>query len=222
MSGSAGAAARVRRGAAAARVPAPSVLVGAAVLVVCSGVAWARGPDLPLLVLRGAQLGLAGAAAYLLDDAVSALTGVVPAPLWRRRAMRLGAGVVLLGGIWTGVLLEATSRSVPDRTSGAAAGVLSLEVGVLAAVAVAASAVCARHGEPEPGGLVAPALALGGLGLMIVGPLLGFAPFPSEHGPGIGVTWWCWVGVGAAALTALAVASRDPASRGRPRRPRSR
>jgi hypothetical protein len=180
------------------------VLGAVAVAAVATGLALAlRSTPLPPLTVHLAQLALAGAAAFLLDDAAAELTGVVPPPLWRRRAPGLAAGLAVVSASWVVVLLVS-----PDTPRAA----LTLEVGVLVVAALAASSVVASRGEPEPGATVAPAVVLAGLAPMLVGGLLGRAVFVSDAAPAAPpglVTGWVVAGVLAAGV--LAATSRDPA-----------
>ena len=190
--------------AAVRRVPAPAVLGAAAVAAAAAGLSVVpAATSLPPLAVHLAQLALAGAAAFLLDDAAAELTGVVPPPLWRRRAPRLVSGLVVVAASWVVVLL--VSPSGPR-------GALTLEVGVLVVAALAASSVVASRGEPEPGAAVAPAVLLAGLAPLLVGGLLGRAVFLSDAAPAVPpalVTGWAVAGVAAAGV--LAATCRDPA-----------
>lgn len=186
-----------------ARVPVPTVLGAAAVAAVAAALALVLRPTpLPPLVVHLAQLSLAGAAAFLVDDAAAELTGVAPPPLWRRRAPRVVAGLAVLAASWLVVLVVA---------GGTPRGALTLEVGVLVVGALAASSVVASRGEPEPGTTVAPAVVLAGLAPVLVVGLLGRAVFLSDAGPAVpqGLATG-WVVAGLVAAGALVVSCRDP------------
>jgi len=155
------------------------------------------------LTLRLVQLALAASAAYLLDDASAALTTISPRSWWRRRAFPLTIGLVALAVAWCVVLINL--RHLPDATLRP----LTIEVTVLVLVALAASAVLAMHGEPEPGDQVAVALPLTGVAAVLVGSMLGFDIFVSSHGSGEGEKVTAWVLSGVLALLVLVVAGRD-------------
>lgn len=160
------------------------------------------------LVVRIAALVLAAAAAYLLDDAALVLTTVTPVGLWRRRLPRLGWGVTVLAVAWTSVLLllrwQESLPSVAWATG---------ELVVLCLVALAASALVAGRGEPEPGSVVGPVLALLGITAVFAEQVLQttiFVPWDGSGGTGVRIAW---VAAGAIALTVVVGASRDPAGR---------
>ena len=142
----------------------PRQLAAAAVAaVVLVGVASVAQPDAGVsgLVVLICELLLAGGAAYLLDDAAVALTTVTPVGLWRRRLPRLLSGVALLLAAWGVVLVVLRWQdSLPPW-------LVTGELAVLCLVALAAAAVLAARGEAEPGGLVAPAVGLLGIGAFI-------------------------------------------------------
>lgn len=192
--------------------PPRAVLVSAATalaLVLLVAVGW-RDTGVPVFVMRLTELLLAGGAAYLLDDAAAVLTDVTPRGIWRRRAPVLGAGAGLLAGAWCLILLVLRWQDSSPPVLAA-----TLEVAVLSAVALAAAAVLARRGEPEPGGLIAPILALLGFGLLIAQPLARTALFPSDADDSATRVIAWWAAAGAVAVLVLLLASRDPASRRR-------
>src|SRR3954453_7504559 len=119
------------------------------------------------LVARMAELALAGAAAYLVDDAAAALTTVVPRGTWRRRAPVLAVGTALLGSAWAVILLVLGSRDVRPPILPSTGELL-----VLALVALAVAVALVRRGDPEPGARVAPAVVLLGLGLLTLESVL--------------------------------------------------
>ena len=161
------------------------------------------------LVARIAVLVLAGAAAYLLDDAAAVLTSVTPAGLWRRRLPRLGWGVVGLACAWVAVLLLLRWQdSLP------AVGWATVELAVLCLAALAASALLTSRGEAEPGSLVGPVVVLLGITTVFAEQVLRttiFVPWDGSGGTGVRVAWGA---AGVLALLALVAASRDPAGRG--------
>jgi hypothetical protein len=162
------------------------------------------------LVVLISELLLAGGAAYLLDDAAVALTTVTPIGMWRRRLPRLLSGVAVLSAAWALVLAVLWWQdSLPS------AGLATGELAVLCLVALAAAAVLAARGEAEPGGLVAPAVGLLGIGALIADLLLKpaiFVPWDGSGGDGVRLAW---VALGGVALLVIVGASRDPAAQPR-------
>src|SRR5262245_21645253 len=87
-----------------ASVPVATTGLAASGLVLAVATLWPTSSALPFLG-RVAGFGLAGCAAYLLDDAAAPLTTVAPRAQWRRRAPVLVTGAGLIAGAWLGVLL---------------------------------------------------------------------------------------------------------------------
>ncbi|MEO5711188.1 MAG: hypothetical protein ABIQ59_15380 [Nocardioidaceae bacterium] len=189
----------------------PTVASAVSVALLTTGLALLLSPmPVPVLVVHLAQLALAGGAAYLLDDAAAALTGVAPRPTWRRRAPHLLIGGIALTGSWVTVLLCVHGAGLSTAT-------LSLETGTLIAVALAAATVLVRLGEAEPGALVAPGVVLSGLASLLVGGLLHREVFASGTGAGSTartVLTTIWGAAAGTALVVLLMAWREPA-RGR-------
>ena len=157
---------------------------------------------------RVAELALAGGAAYLLDDAAAPLTTVAPQGQWRRRGPVLAAGVALLAGAWLGVLMILQWRDARPPVAES-----SGELVVLALVAVAASSMLFRLGDPEPGVVVAPLVVVLGLGLIIVGSVVGSPIYLADAEPSLARDAGGCVAAGLSVLTIL-VAGRDAAQRG--------
>lgn len=192
----------------------PRALAGAAAAaMVLVAVAYVAQPNAGVssLVVLISELLLAGGAAYLLDDAAVALTTVTPVGVWRRRLPRLLTGGALLSAAWALVL------AVLWRQGPLPLGLVTGELAVLCLVALAAAAVLAAGGEAEPGGLVAPALGLLGIGALIADLLMEtaiFVPWDGSGGDGVRLAW---ASLGGLAVLVIAIASRDPA-RSRPLR----
>ena len=87
---------------------------------------------------------------------------------------------------------------------------VSGELTVLCVLALAAAAVLAARGESEPGGLVAPAVGLLGIGALIADLLVETAIFMPWDGSGGGGVRPAWASLGGLAVFVFAVASRDP------------
>lgn len=193
---------------AARQVRLPSATWGTALAVaaVMAGLAALLRPSpVPPQAVHLAQLTLAGAAAFLLDDAAAGLTGVAPPPLWLRRAVRTAAGLAVLTPAWLAILVV-----VPERARAA----LTLEVSVLVVVTLAASSIAAARDQSEPGTTVGSAVVLAGVGAMLTGMVLDHVVFVSDAGPHASTTLvGGWVCLGVVSLALLARNSRDPAAR---------
>jgi hypothetical protein len=155
---------------------------------------------------RVAELALAGAAAYLIDDPAAALTTVTPTGTWRRRVPALTLGTTLLGTAWAVVLLVLAWRDVLPPALAASGELL-----VLGLVAMAVAAVLVNNGDPEPGALVGPALVLVGLSLLILETVVRHPILvPWDEPPGAGLLV-AWTGAGLLALVVVLRAARDTA-----------
>lgn len=161
-------------------------------------------------LLRLVELVLAGGAAYLLDDGAARMTVVTPRTLWRRRAPALVTGLAVLAGAWAVILLVLGRQAFPPS-----AAVITGEVGVLVAIALALAAVLVWRGDPVPGSRVAPVLGLAGVTALIAGPLLRTSIFLPVDGARDVSGWLAWSAAGLLAVVVTLVASRDPASRWR-------
>jgi len=161
-------------------------------------------------VVRIAEFLLAGAAAYLLDDAAAPMTGVTPPSVWRRRAPTLLRGAAVMAATWLGILLVLRWQDALPPVL-----LVTAEVVVLSLGALAAAAVLVRRGDPEPGGQVAPVVGLLGIGALMADAVSTTALFvPWEAGkPALGVGI-AWATAGLLAVGVLVRASRDPASHG--------
>ena len=189
------------------RLPWPPLLGATAIAATTVGLAIATGGGAAALAMLVAGLALAASAGYLLDDAAHALTQTLPCALWRRRSSVVVRGIAVLAGTWAVLLAWLAWRGTPI-----AAASLTLQTSTITLLALAAAALLGRHGEPEPGSLVAPAVALIGIGALLAQPILGFTVFQSSSDESTGRIR-CWVGVGIVALVTLLVALRDPVAR---------
>ncbi len=168
------------------------------------------GDGVSAFLLRLVELVLAGGAAYLLDDGAARMTVVTPRTLWRRRAPALVSGMAVLAGAWAVILLVLGRQGFPPS-----AAVITGEVAVLVAIALALAAVLVWRGDPVPGSRVAPALGLAGATALIAEPLLRASIFLPVDGARDVSGWAAWSAAGLLAVAVTLVASRDPASRWR-------
>jgi hypothetical protein len=184
----------------------PAVLAGSALTVLLTLLSLAVPSSFPAASWV-ALAGVAGAAAFVLDDGAAAVVDATPYPLRRRTVARSTATVLPLA-VWTGCVLLLDAR-YPETPSWLAllAGAASMAAGV------AAAAVARRAGWAEPGELVS--LSLGGLliGAALLPPAIREVT-PYDPRPAA-ATWWT-VLAGLAAVT-LTAAVRDPVAP-RPRR----
>ena len=183
--------------------PWPVISAAAAAVLVLALALIPPGPGIPVFVLHIAEVLLAGGAAYALDDPAATLTDVTPRALWRRRLPRLAATAAIIAVATSGTALVLhQQRSLPNVVA------LFSEVLVFSLLAVAAAALVARRGEAEPGGLVAPAVALLGLAVVIAGPFVGDPLFLTDEGSTTSGSL-AWLALGSAAVLVIVVASRD-------------
>ena len=189
-------------------VPRPAYLTALGVLALLLLAALVQpGAGIPPFVARIAEFGLAGGAAYLLDDAAAPLTAVTPPGPWRRRAPALVGGGAVLAAAWLGVLLV-----VDWQDSRPPGGRAAFELLVLGLSAVAAAAVLVRRGDPEPGVLVAPSMVLLGITAVIGEAVLRTQILlPWDGGVDRGLAT-AWAGAGLLVSGVLLLAMRDPAS----------
>lgn len=189
----------------------PILVLTAAAVTLVALLSWLMPEnEVPLILVHLVALMTAAGAAYLLDDPAAQVTGVVPRSLVRRRLVPVTLGLLVLALGWGAALLmlEGGSPSLPLTA-------LTWEVSGLFWVAVAAAAVVSRHGESEPGNLVAPALGLGFVGVLLTQPVLHLTLLVSSEEDPSRAGWWA-LSILASAAT-LVGASRDRA--GRPGRP---
>ena len=192
-------------------LPWPPLIGATAAAAAVVGLATARG-GVSGLAVQVAGLALAAGAAYLLDDPAAAVTVTVPRSLWRRRSATVVRGLAVLTATWT-VLLVLPRRGGDGLDDPA----VTVQTAGVALLALAAAAVLARRGTPEPGNLVAPAVALVGIGALLLQPMLGVTLFVgADRPPDNWLSWW--VGVVIGMLLVLLAAWRDPAARFRVRR----
>lgn len=188
-------------------VPLPAMVAAgtAVVMVALAGMAFASGS--PPLVLRVAELTLAGGAAYLLDDPAAPVTTPTPRGVWRRRAPHLlcGGATLAVGWLVVAVLLRVQGSELSTRR-------VAGEVVGLTCLAVAASAVCLRRGDREPGNAVATGVLLLGLTAVMVEAFTGLSIFVPFGSPAV-VQQVAWLTAALAGCVVAAVASKEPGTR---------
>lgn len=189
-----------------------ALLAGALACVIVVVVAPLAPGSAPLARWPGCgALALCIGAAFLLDDAAGATVGATPTPLAHRRMLRIALALPLLCVVWAGSLWYATTAEGawfgPDTWA-----VLSLQLGAMLALTLAASALALRLMPGEHGGWTG-----------AVAPLSVFAAalaLPERWTllalPGDGA--WAaaqqrWAVLLVLGLLTLACASRDPAAR---------
>lgn len=158
--------------------------------------------DPGLAQLRLAAIALCVGAAFALDDAAATTVASAPTPLWARHALRLGLALVPLALLWALVWWLA------DEASWA----VSLELGAMLALTMAAAALAAQiRGDGRGGVAAGPALlALLSGGYLLLPAHLGLFPAGPED------PFWAsaherWALVLVAGLLGLLTAGRDPA-----------
>ena len=148
---------------------------------------------------------LALGAGFLLDDAAASLTASVPMPLVHRVGLRVLLLAALFGPLWAAILFV-----VRARVSDLPAGGLTLEFVTMVALALAAAAIAARVGIPEPGLIAGAVVAAGAMVAFVVGQRLILLSLRPQD-------WLLahtrWAAVLAVCLLVTAVALRDPARR---------
>jgi hypothetical protein len=159
---------------------------------------------------RVAQLALAGGVAYLLDDAAASLTTVVPHGLWRRRAPVLVVGVTVLAAAWLALMVVLQWRDARPPAAEASGELLAM-----ALVAVASAALLFRHGDPEPGVVIAPVVVVLGLSLGIAGSVMHSPVFLTDAEPTLPRTAAWSAAATIALLTIVLVGSERAAPRRR-------
>lgn len=173
---------------------------GAAILVGCVAFA-ADGP--PLEYVRLAQVALAAAAAFVLDEPAAAAVDAAPATLRRRTAIRATAAALPFA-VWAAGVLALGQRSALTQV-----GALLVEGAGLLAVAVALSALLRLTGRVEPGEIVASRLGAAVLAVLIFNPLARSVPlFPV--GDGWAASTALWGSLAVAAVMLVVAATRDP------------
>ncbi len=153
--------------------------------------------------LRLAAITLSVGAAFVLDDAAAATIASAPTPLWARRALRLGLVLVPLALLWALVWWLADGAS----------WAVSLELGAMLALTMAAAALAAQiRGDGRGGVAAGPALlALLSAAYLLLPARFGLFPAGPED-PLWASAHERWALVLGAGMLTLLLASRDPAA----------
>jgi hypothetical protein len=161
---------------------------------------------IPPFLVRVAELALASAGAYLIDDAAAVVTATAPRSFWRRRATTVAAGVAAILAAWGCILVLVQSQG-----AGFPLAALSLELAVLCLVGFTAAAVLRWRGDPEPGSLVAPAVMLLGLAAVIGEQVFRVSVFVPHGGIVDTTRQTVWAAGGLLCLLITSRVLRDPA-----------
>jgi len=174
--------------------------LGAVILAGCVAFA-ADGP--PLGYVRLALVALAGAAAFVLDEAAADAVDAVPTTRRRRTAIRASA-VAIPFAVWAAGVLGLEQRSAVTPV-----GALLVEGAGILALAVALAAVLRLTGRVEPGEIAASVLGAAILAVLVFNPLPESLPlFPVAEGWAASTA--LWGSVAAAAAMLVVAVSRDP------------
>jgi len=165
------------------------------------------------LRLSAAGAGVAATSAFLLDDHATVTLASSPTSLPVRRLHRVIVAALAVGLWWAGTVALAT-----NRTGGFPVAGRTLELSMLVAVALAASAVAVTIGDRTTGGIAGAAFSIAAYATTFFPPQP-WLPLPA-HPDAPGATPRLVVALGCAAAV-LAYTSRDPATRTR-RSPRRR
>lgn len=154
-----------------------------------------------------AGAGVAATSAFLLDDQAVITLASSPTSLPARRLHRVALAALGVGLWWVVAVAAATIRADSFRLAG-----LSLQIGMLVAVALAASAVASAVGDRTTGGIAGAACCMAVYATTYLPPQR-WLPLPSHPNyPGATPRLLLVLGL---ALAVLAFTSRDPASRAR-------
>jgi hypothetical protein len=154
------------------------------------------GPAGAPLRLSIAGCAVAAASGFVLDDPAAATLAPLPRTLLCRRLLRVGVVALAISAWWTAAAFAATrDHGFPLRGR-------ALELGVLVAVGLAASATASINGDRLDGGIVG-AVAVGAWYAMSFLPSRRWLPFPGQPdaagtparqllvlGCAIALLWW--------------------------------
>lgn len=162
------------------------------------------------LRLSVAGAGVAATSAFLLDDDAAVTLASSPTSLPVRRLQRITVAALAVGLWWVAAVSIANRRTRGFPVSGR-----PLELGVLVAIALAASAVASNVGDRTTGGIAGAGFSIACYATTFLPPQP-WLPLPA-HPDAPGATLRL-VAILVCATAVLAFASRDPAAR-RPRNP---
>lgn len=146
-----------------------------------------------------AAVSVALGCAFLLDDPAWVTVSSSPAPLWWRRSLRMALVLPVAGLLWLAAVLVAGLPRGQWWPGG-------LEVAAMIGMTLAAAAVAIRRSGDGLGGAAAgPALLALVVGSLVLPPAWAMYPVVAHQ--------WHWVLLLTGAVSALMVASRDPAAR---------
>lgn len=161
--------------------------------------------DVPAVVhaVRVGAVAIAVSLAFVFDDPTEAMLAGTPVTVAVRRSVRLVVVLPLVALLWVGLLWWAWSTPAIQQTTASWPGLplpvsaLTLEVGALAAVALASSAVSMWRSRSTTGGLVAgPAGLAAAAALLLLPPSLAlwvpYAPAPPVNSV-TDARWLAWV-----------------------------
>jgi len=197
-----------------ARTVAWAALLACALLCVgIVAVAPLLGDSVPLARWPGmGGIALCVGAAFLLDDDAAATVGATPTSLGRRRLLRVALALPPLAAVWAGSLWYATSADGawfgPDTRAA-----LSLQLGAMLALTLAASAIALRVMPEEQGGWTGAVVPVAVLGAALALP----ERWTLLAAPGDGawsVAQQRWAVLLAIGVLTLVWASREPAAPG--------
>jgi len=158
-----------------------------------------------VLRLSIAAAGVAASSAFLLDDHAAVTLASSPTSLPIRRLHRITLTALVVGLWWVAAVAVASNRTGNFPVAG-----LSLQIGGLVAIALAASAVASTVGDRTTGGIAGAAcsIAIYATTLLPPQPWLPLPSHPDAPGatPRLLATLIC-------AAAVLAYTSRDPATR---------
>lgn len=191
-------------------LPRRTLLGGCAAALVLGAAAAPRIDDAgdTVLLLRGAEVLLAGTLAFAFDDAAAVVLAASPTSLRRRLLVALGLCAALVAAVWGVLVVEAAVLADASAVPG-----LTVELVALSAIGAATAAgLRTWRGHVEPGVLAAPAV-LGTLIAVAVLPASLDMLHPSPDWPGWDGAVVRWAVVAAVMALVVVRATRDPAER---------
>lgn len=165
-------------------------------------------PGSALMLVRAAGVIAVLGAAFVLDDEAAATLEASPSTLAWRRGLRVGAAIALVSVPWTAAVWRVDAHGTELPIGG-----LTLELGTLLALALAAAAAVTRwSGATDPGVATTPVVFVVVLGAFQLPPRLALYGAPGPGWDAAHARWWTLLAATALLLLWL---SRDPAARSR-------